>query len=82
MTALRERPTAFAAAVVRQAELVDQPLQALRFLERIEVLALDVLDQRQRRARPGPGTSRTSAGTSRRPACCAARQRRSPAMIS
>jgi hypothetical protein len=31
---------------VGQPELVDQPLQALRFFQRVEVLALDVLDQR------------------------------------
>jgi hypothetical protein len=35
--------------LVRELELVDQALDALRLLERIEVLALDVLDQRHRR---------------------------------
>src|SRR5690606_21171496 len=33
---------------VGQVELVDQALQRLRFLQRVEVLALDVLDQRHR----------------------------------
>ena len=40
--------------VVRQLELVDQARDALRLLERIEILALDVLDQRQARAPPDP----------------------------
>src|SRR5216684_34877 len=34
-----------------QTEFVDQPLDALRFLERIQVLALNILDQRQRQRR-------------------------------
>src|SRR5215470_13834569 len=33
--------------LVGESELLDQPLQALRFLERVEILALDVLDQRE-----------------------------------
>jgi hypothetical protein len=33
---------------VGEVELVDQPLQRLRLLQRVEVLALDVLDQRHR----------------------------------
>ena len=33
---------------MREPELVDEALQALRLLERIQVLALDVLDQRER----------------------------------
>ncbi len=37
--------------LVRQAEFVDQPLDALRLLEGIQILALDVLDQRQRECR-------------------------------
>jgi hypothetical protein len=32
--------------LVRQAELVDQALEALRLFQRVEVFALDVLDQR------------------------------------
>ena len=51
VTALRERPTAFADRVVGQAEFVDQPREAVRLLERIQILALDVLDQRQRERR-------------------------------
>ena len=49
--------------LVREAELADQALQALRLLERIEVLALDVLDQRHRggglvgRRAPAPARS-------------------------
>jgi hypothetical protein len=35
--------------LVRELELVDQALQALRLFERVEVLALDVLDQRHHR---------------------------------
>jgi hypothetical protein len=34
---------------VRELEFVDQPLQALRLLQRVEVFALDVLDQRHHR---------------------------------
>ena len=34
-----------------QPELFDQTLDALRFLERIQILALDVLDQRERQSR-------------------------------
>ncbi len=34
--------------LVRQVEFVDQPRQRLRFFERREILALDVLDQRHR----------------------------------
>jgi len=37
--------------LVREGEFADQPLHALRLLERIEVLALDVLDQRHRQRR-------------------------------
>src|SRR3546814_6403514 len=33
---------------VGEVELVDEPLQRLRFFQRVEVLALDVLDQRHR----------------------------------
>ena len=37
--------------LVREVELADQALHALRFLERVQVLALDVLDQRHRQRR-------------------------------
>ena len=47
-TAARERPTASAACCVGQVEFVDQALQRLRLFERVEVFALDVLDQRHR----------------------------------
>ena len=49
LAALRERPTARAACLVRHAEFVGQAVQAARLLERVQVLALDVLDQRHRR---------------------------------
>jgi hypothetical protein len=32
--------------LVRQPEIVDQPLEALRFFQWIQVFALDILDQR------------------------------------
>ena len=57
---------------------------AVAFFDRVEILALDVLDQRHLEdvvRLLGLATSRTTTGTRRRPACCAARQRRSPAMI-
>jgi hypothetical protein len=41
----------FRRGVVRHTEFVDQPLQSVRLLERIQVLALDVLDQRERKRR-------------------------------
>ena len=37
--------------VVGEAELGDQPVNAVRLLERIQVLALDVLDQGERQRR-------------------------------
>ena len=47
---MRERQTGLrAASLVRHAELVDETLQALRLFQWIQVLALDVLDQRHRR---------------------------------
>jgi hypothetical protein len=58
---------------VREAEVLDQALQALRFLQRVQVLALDVLDQRHRERRL-IGTGR-SAPAFLQPARCAARQR-------
>ena len=48
-TALRERPTALRGLLVGEMEIVDQAVDALRFFQRIEVFALDVLDQRHRR---------------------------------
>ena len=67
---------------VREAELVIRRCNALRFFQRIQVLALDVLDQRHRGgglvvARRAPAPALSS-----RPASWAARKRRSPAMIS
>jgi hypothetical protein len=78
-TAARERPTASAACGVGQVEFVDQALQRLRFFQRVEVFALDVLDQRHRdhgavvdaRApppalRPGRPAARRASGVRRR----------------
>ena len=70
-------PTACAACSCREAELFGQSLEALRFFERVEVLALHVLDQRHRGRPASSGTSFTSTGTSLRPARRAARKRRS-----
>jgi hypothetical protein len=47
-TAARDRPTASGGLGVGEVELLDQPVQRLRLLQRVEVLALDVLDQRHR----------------------------------
>ncbi len=64
-----------------QLELLLQALQGSGFLDRVEVLALDVLDQRH-----GDGRFVRHVAHQRRdlssPACWLARQRRSPAMIS
>ena len=50
-TALRERPTAFAAASCVSPNSSIRRCKPLRLLERIQVLALDVLDQRERERR-------------------------------
>jgi len=66
---------------MRELEFADQALHPARLLERIEVFPLDVLDQRhgeRRRIRNVPHQDRHLAS----PAIFAARQRRSPAMIS
>ena len=67
--------------LLRVPELADQPLVTGRFLERVQILALEVLHQRHFERLRG-ATSRTTAGTSCSPARCAARQRRSPAISS
>ena len=67
--------------LLRQLEFVGEPPVGRRFFDRIEILALDVLDQRDGEQRSS-GMSRTTTGTLSRPARCAARQRRSPATIS
>ena len=46
-TELRSLPTAAAICFLRQRELIEQPLIGQRFVDRVEVLALDVLDQRE-----------------------------------
>jgi hypothetical protein len=82
LAALRERPTACGRLLVRQAEFVDQPLEALRFFERIEVFALDVLDQRHHQRLPRRAHRAPAPAPRPGPASWAARKRRSPAMIS
>ena len=70
--------------LLRAVELVHHPPVGEGLLDRVQVLALDVLDRAPTRAAgaSSPGaTSFTTTGTLRRPACWAARQRRSPAMI-
>ena len=47
-TALRERPTDSAACSCVKSEFVEQTLDALRLFQRIQILALDVFDQRHR----------------------------------
>ncbi len=68
--------------LVREAELADQALQALGLFQRVQVFALDVLDQRH----GGGGLVGHVAHQHRHlcpgPASLAARKRRSPAMIS
>ena len=60
---------------------LDQLAIALGLLDRVQILALDILDQRELGARRS-SMSRTIAGIVCSRARCAARQRRSPAMIS
>ena len=70
--------------LLRELELVGQAAVAERLLDRVQILALQVLDQRHLEQLRLPGraaTSLTTTGTLSSPACCAARQRRSPAMI-
>ena len=52
-----------------QAELVGEPAVGVRLFDRIEVLALDVLDERGRQ-QPSSGMSRTTTGTFSSPARC------------
>ena len=67
--------------LVGEAEPVDQLAIGRRFLDRVEILALEVLDQRELQLLP-PADSRTTAGMCVRPASRAARSRRSPAISS
>ncbi len=67
--------------VLRIAKFSFQLLIAERFFERIEIGALDVFDDREFERLSVVGLD-VMTGTSCRPALCAARQRRSPAMIS
>ena len=78
-TVLRSLPMRVGDLVLRQPELVDQALERGGLLERAEVRALEVLDERALE-RGLPSTSWTTTGTSCRPARCAARHRRSPAI--
>ena len=78
---LRLLPMASGELLLRVAEFLDQLLVAGRFLDRIEIRALHVLDQREL----GDllvGQIADDDRTLCRLARCAARQRRSPATIS
>ena len=79
-----DRRAALADAVgdllVGEIEVLDQLLERGRLLERGEVLAVEVLDQRLLDRRRGRRSSRTIAGIVARPARRAARHRRSPAI--
>ena len=66
---------------LRIVEFVAKPLVARRFLDRVEVGSLDVFDDASSSA-VRSSTAKLITGTSCNPARCAARQRRSPAMIS
>ncbi len=64
-----------------QAEFLGEPGEGERFFNRVEVLALEVLDERQlQHLLVGRGPD--DAGASERPTSLAARQRRSPAISS
>ena len=63
-------------------EVLDQLLVGRGLLERVEVLAVEVLDQRLLERRRRRRRRARSPGSSARPARLAARQRRSPAMSS
>ena len=66
--------------ILAVAVTVDQLAIALGLLDRVQVLALDILDQRDFGG--ASSMSRTIAGMAWSCAFCAARQRRSPAIIS
>ena len=81
MTRRARPPERFRDLVVRHAELVDEPRHRLRLIDRVQILALQILDQRHGER----GLVRQLAnddGTVGSPASRAARQRRSPATIS
>ena len=78
----RVRPRRRGELLLREPELLDQRRAGARLVDRVQVLAGDVLDQRRlhpprRRPRRGPAP-----GPSSSPASRAARQRRSPAISS
>ena len=80
----RSLPTRVGDLVVGEMELGGQPVIGRGFLDRIEILPLQVLHQRpleQLNVVPLGRLSFTTTGTRVSPARCAARQRRSPAMI-
>ena len=68
--------------LLRQVELVGEPPVGERLFDRVEVLALDVLDERDREQPARRARRARRPAPCRRPARCAARQRRSPATIS
>ena len=65
---------------LREPEVLGEALIGLRLLQRVQVGALQVFDQRQLQRLPVE-TSLTTTGTRSRPAIFAARQRRSPTMM-
>ena len=77
----RSLPMRVGQRLLRVAVLAHQPVERLGELQRVQVLALHVLDERELERSLGV-TSFTTTKSSRSPARCAARQRRSPAMIS
>ncbi len=68
--------------LMRDAEFADEAFERARLFERIQVLALDVLDERHRDGGFVGHLADDAPESSASPAICAARQRRSPAMIS
>ena len=82
---VRDRDAAAAEAagelLLGEPEVLDQRRAGARLVDRVEVLARHVLDQGVC-SRSASSSSRISAGTVSSPACCAARQRRSPAISS
>ena len=83
---VRERgaaaPEAPAELLLGQAEVLDQRRAGARLVDGVELLARDVLDQRHLHALGLAPRREGATGTVSSPASRAARQRRSPAMIS
>ena len=82
LTATRLRPTRRPTVLARQAELLDQRRARAGLLDRVEVLARHVLDQRHLERRGVRPLGVRAPESLARPAIRAARQRRSPATSS